>query len=141
MNDNSYTFATIERQQTFSSVDLFKLIAAILVVCIHTHPLCNYEEADYFLTCFCRIAVPFFFCFSSFIFYYKKSHSILSYVKRMLKLYCVWFIVELPFIYFRFFYDQPISIASIKFIRGLLIHNTFYASWFITASWQAMVIV
>lgn len=125
----------------FSSVDLFKLFAAILVVCIHSHPLFNNEDADYYLTCFCRIAVPFFFCFSSFIFYYKNNHSISFYVKRMLILYVAWFILELPLVYYRIFYNQPLSIASIKFIRGLLIHNTFYASWFITASWQAMLIV
>ena len=126
--------------KNYSSVDLFKFFAAFLVVCIHTRPFYQNADADYFYTCFCRNAVPFFFCFSSFIFF-KKNVSISTYVKRMLVLYFAWFLIELPFIYLRFFYNQPFTIASLKFTRGLLIHNTFYASWYITASWQAMLIV
>jgi len=59
----------------------------------------------------------------------------------MLSLYLVWFIIEIPFIYLRFFHHQELLHATRDFIVGLLFHNTFFAFWFITASCQAMLIV
>ena len=48
---------------SFNSIDVFKLICALLIVCIHTDPLENYNIlANYILVdIFARIAVPFFF--------------------------------------------------------------------------------
>lgn len=121
----------------YPAVDIYKFFASFLVVTIHTKPLGLGTDATYFLSSFCRIAVPFFFCISSFIFYQKDS-SIKSYVKRMLKLYAVWFVIEIPFIYLRFFRYGFTPDSLFEFLRGLLWRNTFYASWFITASWQGM---
>lgn len=129
------------KPKVYTSVDLFKFFAATLVVCIHTRPFYNYPVIDFLWTdVLCQIAVPFFFCFSSYIFF-KGRKSIKTYIKRMLSLYLVWFIIEIPFIYLRFFHHQPILPAFRNFFFGLLFHNTFFASWFITASWQAMLIV
>ena len=127
--------------KVYTSVDLFKFFAAALIVCIHTRPFYAYPTLDlYWTRVICQVAVPFFFCFSSYIFF-KRGKSIKSYIKRMLSLYLVWFIIEIPFIYLRFFHHQPILPATKTFIIDLLFHNTFFASWFITASWQAMLIV
>ena len=129
------------QSKVYTSVDLFKFFAAALIVCIHTRPFYAHPTLDlYWTRLICQVAVPFFFCFSSYIFF-KRGKSIKSYIKRMLSLYLVWFIIEIPFIYLRFFHHQPILPATKTFIIDLLFHNTFFASWFITASWQAMLIV
>ena len=49
-------------------------------------------------------------------------------------------LIELPFIYERFFIGTSFYQGMIYFTRGLLLNNTFYASWYITASWQAILI-
>lgn len=127
--------------KVYTSVDLFKFFAAALIVCIHTRPFFAYPTLDlYWTRVICQVAVPFFFCFSSYIFF-KRGKSVKAYIKRMLSLYLVWFIIEIPFIYLRFFHHQPILPATKTFIVELLFHNTFFASWFITASWQAMLLV
>ena len=87
------------KTEVYTSIDLFKFIAAALVVCIHTRPFYAYPTLDLFWTrVICQIAVPFFFCFSSYIFF-KRGKSIRDYIKRMLSLYLVWFIIEIPFVY------------------------------------------
>ena len=58
MNNNKST----TRQQTQTAIDPFRLVAAFLIVAIHTAPLSTFSEtADFlFSYCFARIAVPFF---------------------------------------------------------------------------------
>ena len=128
--------------KSYAAIDVFKFIAALLVVAIHTRPLAGLGEWDYYLSCLCRIAVPFFFVFSSFIFY-KKGKRIEEYVKRILILYLCWFIIELPWTINNFFIvpDKPFYKNLLIFLRGLFINSTFPASWFLTASWQGMLVI
>lgn len=49
----------------YDAFDIVKLICCILVVCIHTNPLPNFFQPIY------RLAVPFFFMISSFLFFTK----------------------------------------------------------------------
>ena len=125
--------------KNYTTVDLFKFIASIMVVAIHTQPYISNALADYWITSACRIAVPFFFVVGSY-FYFSSNKPIWNYIKRLWVLYLVWFVIELPFIYERFFIGTPFFKGMIYFIRGLLLNNTFYASWYITASWQALLI-
>ena len=133
---------TAQRPLSYDAIDVFKFIAATMVVALHTRPFIELGVWDYYFSCLFRIAVPFFFTFSSFIFY-KKGKRIGDYVKRMLILYACWFVIELPLIINNFFIipDKPIIEKLLIFLRGLLINSTFPASWFITASWQGMLIV
>lgn len=125
--------------KNYTTVDLFKFIASIMVVAIHTQPYISNALADYWITSACRIAVPFFFVVGSY-FYFSSNKPIWNYIKRLWVLYLVWFVIELPSIYERFFIGTPFFKGMIYFIRGLLLNNTFYASWYITASWQALLI-
>lgn len=124
------------------SIDIWKFISCTLIVLLHCRPLSSHPLSDYFLTCFCRIAVPFFFIASSF-FYFRSGKDIGAFVKRLLILYLCWFIIELPLTIPRFFVnnDNSFYYNSFLFIRGLLINSTFHASWFITALWQGVLIV
>lgn len=125
---------------SYPLADIAKFTAAILVVIIHTHPF-DGIELDYYVTCLCRIAVPFFFCISSFFFWQKKT-NITKYIRRMGTLYLVWFLIELPLIYNRFFMtDQSVTKELLIFVKHLLFQNTFGASWYITASVQATAIL
>lgn len=130
----------VNYQNVLGGVDLFRFIASLLVVVIHTHPFAN-TISDYYVTSTCRIAVPFFFCVSS-MFFWKKKSDILKYVKRMGILYLVWFIIELPYVYSRFFMsDRSLLFEVVIFIKQLLFSNTFGAAWYITASVQATLLI
>lgn len=133
-------------KNNYNSIDVFKFLAAIMVVAIHTNPFYHYPILNFIITSLCRIAVPFFFVFSSFIFFKtkdRKGKSIIDFIKRIVILYCFWFIVEIPIIIDRFFiqsdYCFPIKICLL--FRGVLINNTFCASWYLTALCEGMLVV
>lgn len=122
-------------KKTYNSIDLAKFFAAILVVAIHSRPFAGNELADYFFTSFLRIAVPFFFVATGFFFFLKEKPDIRRYTERLASLYVLWFIIEIYFVYQRFFvdYDHSLPIQLFNFFRSLLFSNTWYASWFIMA--------
>ena len=64
----SETAATIKRK-SYDSFDLFKFIAAIMVVSVHTRFLG--DSNFHLLHPWCRIAIPVFFMVSSFLFFSK----------------------------------------------------------------------
>lgn len=129
-------------KKTYTGLDVGKFLAALLVLTLHVHPLSANASGDFWLSCLCRIAVPFFFITSSYLFY-KRGGDIRKYVFRILILYAVWFVLEAPLTFHRFFIapDKPFSYNLLIFLRGLAVNSTFYASWFLTASWQGMLIV
>lgn len=127
--------------RNLTSVDLFKFIAAILVIAIHCHPLNDYPAADYYsISLISRIAVPFFFVFSSYMFF-LKDRPISVFIKRILILYCVWFVIELPFVYYRFFLGNTIVDGLLALTKAFFLSSTFYASWYLTATWIGMLVV
>ena len=99
-------------------------------------------NGGYFLTTIFRVAVPFFFVFSSYVFFSKNS-SISKYVKRLLMLEVAWTILESPFIAYTYFVASGNSffISFLNLIKGMLFGETYLGSWFIHASWMGMVVV
>ncbi|MCF0182542.1 MAG: acyltransferase [Muribaculaceae bacterium] len=127
----------------YPAVDLFKFIAALLVVVIHAHPF-GYDaftsgqgpatSTTYYVTSLCRIAVPFFFAISSFLFFKLGTYTIAQFVKRLLLLYVTWFVIELPVVWLsRLVSCDGIAEMVWVLIQWVLWRNTFYASWFISA--------
>lgn len=53
----------MKQEQSYGGLDRFRILAAVLVIAIHTSPLGSYSaDADFFLTrILARVAVPFFF--------------------------------------------------------------------------------
>lgn len=135
MYNNKRNLLMERSKKVYESIDLFKFMAAILVVAIHSKPFAYDDDINYYFTCFCRIAVPYFFICSSFLFFSKEKPDIKKYSKRLISLYIAWFIIEFPFVYKRFFvdYDHPFFSQMLNVFRSLVFNNTWYASWFIMA--------
>ena len=59
------------KKVNYFAIDIAKYISALLVVCIHTFPLLDVSEPanTFLIQAVCRIAVPFFFAVSSFLFF------------------------------------------------------------------------
>lgn len=130
-------------KKIYNSLDIAKFIAALNVVILHTEPLssvCGTHATD-FVSAMVRWAIPFFFCSSAFLFFRYKA-DIRKYVVRIIQLYIVWLIIKIPFVYqFFFTTDQPLVMQVLSFVRGLLFHDTFFGSWYLSASVEAMILL
>ena len=111
------------KKNVYYSIDIYKFVASLMVVAIHTHPF-DGTELDYYFTSFCRIAVPFFFISSSFFFFCKSTLNICAYTKRMLTLYGLWLIIESPFVLYKFFVDSDNSLISNHYCPRKSINNS-----------------
>lgn len=109
----------------YSGIDCIKFVSALMVVAIHS-------QVPYYWDVVCRVAVPFFFISSSFLFWYKEK-PLIDFIKRMAVLYLAWFVIEIPFVYIKF-----VNSNIWEFLRCLVFSNTFFASWYITASIEGM---
>ena len=127
--------------------DIVKFVACILIVCIHTNPLPNYFQPFY------RIAVPFFFMMSSFLFFSRvesmcksEQHQyLLKYIKRSLILYFFYFIILFPTSYV-FFYKSWWNLGFpdnlLRFIEQFFLSYTFaIPSWYIVSAVIGVIIV
>ena len=94
---------TLTKKKLYSGIDLFKLIASILIVLLHATETQDWAacEVKFVIT---RFAVPFFFIASGFFFYKGLERSenswkyFIKYEKNILIQYAVWaLIITLPF--------------------------------------------
>lgn len=129
-----------KQQAPAGGLDLFRLIAAFLVVAIHTSPLESVSaEADFFLTrIVARVAVPFFFMVTGqFVLtpYMREQDAktgrerarIWRYVRKLLLLYGAAILLYLPVgIYAGHYRDLTLSSA----VRMLVFDGTFYHLWY-----------
>ena len=76
----------IKHSDSYTGIDYFRVIAAFLVITIHTSPLADINgQADFMLTrILARIAVPFFFMTSGF-FLITRYHYNADRLKRFIR--------------------------------------------------------
>ncbi len=127
------------KDKQYGGLDTFKLIAALLVICIHTSPLITFSvNADFFLTrIVARIAVPFFLMVSGFFvlpgYLFERSrdtHPLIRFFKKAAFLYAVAIIIYLPVnLYAGLF--KGLDVADV--IRMALFDGTFYHLWYLPA--------
>lgn len=126
-------------RQKFGGLDRFRVVAALLVIAIHTSPLSSLnEEVDFFLTrVLARTAVPFFFMVtgqfvvSSFISATEKSTSaLIKYLKKVALLYAFCIVLYLPIGIYAGHY-QELTFGGL--LRMLLFDGTFYHLWYFPA--------
>ena len=101
----------VERK-TYYALDVAKFISAFLVVCIHTGPLLDVDATGNFILVqiLARLAVPFFFVASGFLFFrkldfkreyndYENKTQLKHYLWRLCKIYIIWTILYLSLIH------------------------------------------
>ena len=81
-----------------NTIDVLRLVFAVLVVSIHTMALYCFGEDAWLATSMgvARIAVPFFFIITGYFFYpkVKKGKSGNTYIKKIFKFYITWVLIE-----------------------------------------------
>ena len=135
--------------KVFTGVDVFKLIAAVMIVLLHTIETTNYY-ACLIKEVFTRFAVPFFFIASGFFLYSgleratNKKEYFWKYEKNILIIFGVWAIViYAPFVIYEYFVNNAgesgIKIIAILIRRILVIGPGPY--WYLVALfWSAVFI-
>ncbi len=123
-------------RNNYGALDYFKVLAAFLVVMVHTDPLLSYSiYGNLILTrIIARIAVPFFFIVTGFFLASKLKDSkkgvINNYIKKIGIIYLINIIIYIPFnIYGGYFSRNTIY----KFILDIFINGTFYHLWYLPA--------
>lgn len=117
------------RGDGFPALDWFRLIAAVLVVCIHTSPLTSYTPlGDFWLTrVLARVAVPFFLMVSGHFLARNGWKSLWRFLKKILLVYGCAVVLYLPLNW----YSAGIPLA--QWPQALLIDGTFYHLWYFPA--------
>lgn len=126
-----------DKLENLNSVDIAKLVAALFVVSIHMNPLEPGRANDLIIGIFARLAVPFFYLTSSYLFFSRSDIGISNlkhYVKRLLVLYAFWFVVNIPIMYIaRVHGGEHTSSVQILLVllRDFFLSNTYDGSYFV----------
>lgn len=132
--------AELQKRDNYYGFDLAKVILCICVVAIHT-------MGAYGIYPFLRIAVPMFFCISSFLFFRKLDETrdraqLFKFLSRNTKLYVFWFLVLLlPTLTIGGWLKGNLIRNAIKFCLKIFVNSTFASSWYIPALMISVVIV
>lgn len=117
------------------NLDTMRLLAAILVVCIHTYPFLTINaDFDFFFThVFCRIAVPFFLMVTGYFVMPKSlndKHYLVEYSKKIIKIYILCILLYLPV---HFYTGTFQTMNIVDYFKWLFINGTFYHLWYFPA--------
>jgi serine/alanine racemase len=125
----------------YVGLDYFRLIAAFLIVAIHTSPLTSVSPtSDFILTrIIARVGVPFFFMITGFFLSSEfldkgntSSTKTRNQILKISKLYAIAILLYLPLnIYTGYFKANNISL---KLLKDIIFNGTFYHLWYLPAS-------
>jgi serine/alanine racemase len=127
------------KDKHYGGLDAFKIIASLLVICIHTSPLSSFGgSADFLLTrVIARIAVPFFLmvtgCFILPQYLFEKGSdfsSLLGFIEKATLLYAIATAVYIPVNLYAGHFNG-LGVAGI--LRMILFDGTFYHLWYLPA--------
>ena len=117
------------------AIDIAKYVAAILVVAIHTHPFkVIWPVFDFvFVEILCRFAVPFFAVCTGY--YLAISGSIKRSFMKIAKLYCLWSLVYLVYLFYVWRQNNlEISwLYLVGWFEGAMCSFSFYHLWYLNA--------
>lgn len=127
----------MNKSKAYTGIDVFRLIAAFLVVAIHTSPLTTYSETgDFILTRIAaRVAVPFFLMTSGFFLisrYARDNGRLISFLKKMAIIYGISIVVCLPLNLYNGYFGMEHFLPNL--IKDIVFDGTLYHLWYLPAS-------
>jgi len=119
------------KSKEYGGLDRFRLVAALLIVGIHTYPLYSVsEELDFVLMhILARIAVPFFLVVTGYFLPLDKMPS--GFLKKTGLLYAGATLLYLPISIYAGYYSEGNIFAVI--LRNIVFDGTFYHLWYLPA--------
>lgn len=133
-------------KKSYAVLDVMKFVSALLVIAIHCAPFIQInEDVNFiFVQVFARLAVPFFFITSGFLFFRKidarkgwKDPSNVKQLKhywlRILRVYAVWSVLYLPLLAYSWYQGGFDASTLVRLLRDFLFNGTYYHLWFLPA--------
>lgn len=131
-------------------IDLFKLIASILIVILHCIGWYFGQGGEIIKGIICPLAVPFFFISSGYFFgrglnknKEQKREYFIKYEKNLIKMYIVWSIIGIPFMvkgYYKI-YNGNLPYIFLLMIRNVFFSGTFGIYWYLLAMIGASILI
>nr|WP_063856752.1 membrane-bound serine racemase VanT-G [Enterococcus faecalis]Q9KHL7.1 RecName: Full=Amino-acid racemase; AltName: Full=Vancomycin G-type resistance protein VanT [Enterococcus faecalis]AAF71283.1 racemase [Enterococcus faecalis] len=125
------------KNESYSGIDYFRFIAALLIVAIHTSPLFSFSETGNFI--FTRIvapvAVPFFFMTSGFFLisrYTCNAEKLGAFIKKTTLIYGVAILLYIPINVYNGYFKMDNLLPNI--IKDIVFDGTLYHLWYLPAS-------
>lgn len=133
----------MKKEESYTGIDIFRMIAALLIIAIHTSPLASVSSTgDYILTrVTARIAVPFFFMTSGYFLisrYGKDADKLIRFVKHTARIYGAAMLLYLPVNLYSGYFKMEDPVPHI--IRDIVFDGTLYHLWYLPASITSAVI-
>ncbi len=141
-------------KRNYGIIDIAKFISALFVIAIHCAPFYEINETGNFIyvQIFARLAVPFFFMASGWLFFQKINlkngirdetnlQMLKHYWMRILKLYLVWSALYLPLLIGSWIKGSFDVSTCLRLLRDFLFNGTYYHLWFLPALLLGIVIV
>lgn len=125
------------KSKNYKGIDVFRLIAAFLVIAIHTSPLISFSElGDFMLTrIIARIAVPFFMMASGFFIISKYDYEakrLKKFLKKTALIYGGAMLVYVPVNIYNGYFLMENLVPNV--IRDIVFDGTLYHLWYLPAS-------
>lgn len=156
-NNNKVRFGqTTHNNISYAGLDYLRIIAAFLIVAIHTSPLMSFSpEADFIFTrIIARVAVPFFFMVTGFFLLSRfmvsqeaqpvaesrnPARKVTKFLKKTAILYGAAILIYLPInVYSGYFSVKP---GLLSLIKDIFINGTFYHLWYLPAVITGVILV
>ena len=131
------------RKKEYPAVDYFRLVAALLVVAIHTSPLASYSEtADFILTrVIARVAVPFFIMTSGFFILSPHVRNLKKYdnfLRKTIYVYVISMLLYLPVNIYNGYFQIDNFLPNL--LKDIIFDGTLYHLWYLPASLAGVLI-
>ncbi len=125
------------KNKSYTGIDYFRFIAALLVVAIHISPLSAYSETgDFIFTrVIARVAVPFFFMTSGFFLISRYNYNydkLKTFIKKSAIIYGIAILLYIPLNIYSGYFTQENLLP--KMIKDIIFDGTMYHLWYLPAS-------
>ena len=125
------------KNESYSGIDYFRFIAALLIVAIHTSPLSSFSETGNFIftRIVSRVAVPFFFMTSGFFLisrYTCSAEKLGAFIKKTTLIYGVAILLYIPINVYNGYFKMDNLLPNI--IKDIVFDGTLYHLWYLPAS-------
>ena len=126
-----------KKVESYTGIDVFRLVAAVLIITIHTSPLVGLSETgDFILTrIVARVAVPFFFVTSGFFLisrYHYQTAKLCAFVKKTLLIYGAAIVLYIPVNLYNGYFKMEYLLPNL--IKDIVFDGTLYHLWYLPAS-------
>lgn len=125
------------KHETYSGIDYFRMIAALLIVAIHTSPLASFSATgDFIFTrIIARVAVPFFFVTSGLFLISRYSYNadkLRKFIKKTALIYAAAIVIYIPINIYNGYFSEDNLLP--KIIKDIVFDGTLYHLWYLPAA-------